>query len=193
MFKRLMLASAFLFASTVAANAVVLFSDDFNANVRGNNRVPIGWQVTSGRVNLQNPFAGQGIQIDMDGNTTAVSRIQTLATFNFVAGRTYEFAFSYGKRVNAVQYIGFGAGSFTSQLSAGGPAMTQMLQHAFTFVATSNFSSKLMFSGVVGNRAGMFIDNVRLSDVTPVPLPPGALLLVTGLCGISVLSRRRDG
>jgi hypothetical protein len=190
MLKKLMTSVVFLGLAAGAADAVTVYSDSFDANPRRNGTAPIGWTITSGSVNLVRRFPGQGVQVDMDGRTASPARIQTNQIFNFVSGNKYTISFSYGKSVTTTQEVNFGAGSFTQNLSVTGAATPNMLQHAYAFVVTSAFSSRLSFWSNFGNRSGVFVDNVQIS-VTPVPVPAALPLLLTGIGGIGALSRRR--
>jgi hypothetical protein len=101
MFKKFLLASAFLVGGTVASHAVVIFADNFDANTIGNNKTPAGWVLDYGNVDIIgagsfNFYPGNGRYIDMNGSSRQSGGIHTLNTFNFLAGKTYTVSFDYG-------------------------------------------------------------------------------------------------
>jgi hypothetical protein len=192
MMKKILLTGAALFGLATAANAVVLFTDNFEGNTNGTGVTPVNWTVTGGSVDVVSTFGAQGHQIDMDGASLNTAVIETNAGFNILAGNTYKIDFDYGTKspnfeIMTVQLGSFGAGvlNFTG-------AMASLVHASFTFLATSNFpAAKLMFSGFVGTSNGMLLDNVSLEQLSPIPLPPGALLFGTGLFGLGALARHR--
>jgi hypothetical protein len=191
MFKKFVLSAAALVCCATASQAVVLFSDDFNANAVGVSKTPIGWTVTAGSVDVVKAYPTSGKQIDLDGLSTTPAVIKTRAAFNFARGNAYKISFDYGKKTNTFEMLTFGVGSFGSGVISFGASLPLMVHTSFTFLATSNFSSKLFFSGFVGTSNGLVIDNVLLETVTPVPVPPAMFLFGMGLCGLGGLARTR--
>jgi hypothetical protein len=194
MLKSILTAAAFVLVGSTASQAVVLFQDNFDGNTTGVNKTPVGWTVTAGAVDVVASYGGQGRQIDLDSNASAVAAvIQTNAVFTFAAGNAYKITFDYGRRLTGTELAVFGAGGFGGVAGVfGNTPVPTMLGTTFTFYATTSFTAPLFFSGLVGNSRGLLIDNVKLETVTPVPVPPAMLLLATGLFGIGALGQRRD-
>ncbi len=169
----------------------MLFSDNFNANPLGVSATPAGWNVTRGSVDVVRPYPVQGRQIDMDGVSRAPAVMQTQTAFHFKSGYIYKLSFDYGKRSPSQQFLRFGVGSITDNLTASGPIFAQLVRHSFSFAVTSGFDASILFSGVKGRKAGMMLDNVMLEEISTIPLPPAAMLLGSGLVGLGALKRRR--
>jgi hypothetical protein len=191
MMKRVLLAGAALMALSGAANALVLFSDDFNSNPVAPGITPSGWAVTQGSVDGVSGYGGH-LQIDMKG-AGGDGGIKTLAGFNLTTGNVYKVSFDYGALSGALQALevsigGFSAGVFNSAVQ------NSLINVSFLFSVSSDISAAaLAFTGfgLTPSNDGLLLDNVLLEQVTPVPLPPAAVLLATGLMGIGALGRKR--
>jgi hypothetical protein len=192
MMKKLLMAGAGLFALTGASHAVVLFEDNFNANPIGNNTVPAGWTVPVGSVDVVSLYPGESRQIDLDGSTNNGGALQSVQTFDLMAGRSYTLSFDYGKNGAGAEAMSFNIGSKGSGVLNLFGAMPIMDSITFTFVALStelgvtlNFASYF-----TADNQGLVLDNVRFEELTPVPVPPALLLLGTGIFGMGALARR---
>jgi hypothetical protein len=197
MIKKVLLAGAAMFTLSVPAHAVVLYSDNFDANVQGLNAAPSGWTVSNGTVDIiGTPGAFPWYpttNIDMNGSTSDGGKITTLATFNLVAGQQYKISFDYGnnKNSNGVEQMTFGIGGYTGVLNVPG-AVPSLLSNSFTFVAAVSVAGASLFfedtGATDGDNGGVILDNVKLSAV---PLPAAAPLLISGLMGLGLIARRR--
>ncbi len=191
MMKKILLAAGVLLVGSTAANAVILFSDNFNANPVANATTPAGWVLNVGTVDVTNAFGG--VNVDMNGQAALPAAIETASSFNVVAGQSYKLSFDFGVvgsgfEVLTFDFAGYSAGSVSFGPSVGLSAA------AFTFVAAISGPSVLSFSGLPGTGSGMILDNVlleSLAPVSPVPIPPAALLLGSGLIGLGALGRKR--
>jgi hypothetical protein len=206
MFKKFLLASAFLVGGTVASHAVVIFADDFSGATKGLGNAPLtnaptGWVVDYGAVDvigagLFNFYPGNNNYIDMNGSTRQSGGIHTLNTFNFLAGKTYTVSFDYGNNPNSANngstetltasVLGF-PGITISQVGS----IANFITQSFSFTALANFSSALYFAGSGTNdndNGGIILDNVSLSTV---PVPAALPLLAAGLGVLGFAGRRR--
>jgi hypothetical protein len=200
MFKKFLLASALLVSSTVASNAAVLFTDNFDSSPLALNSTPIGWTLDYGSLDVIGPdynfYPGTGNHIDMNGSTNQSGGMHTNAVFNFIAGNTYTLSFNYGNNANSANngstetlvatVLGF-PGVTIDQVGA----IASYLVGSYSFTALSNFSSALYFnaSGTNdGDNGGLILDNVSLSVV---PVPAALPLLAAGLGVLGFAGRRR--
>lgn len=200
MFKKFLLASALLVSTTVASNAAVLFTDNFDSSPLALNSTPIGWTVDYGFVDVIGPdynfYPGTGNHIDMNGSKKQSGGMHTNAVFSFLAGNTYTLSFNYGNNANSANngstetlvatVLGF-PGVTINQVGA----IASYLVGSYSFTALSNFSSALYFnaSGTNdGDNGGLILDNVSLSVV---PVPAALPLLAAGLGVLGFAGRRR--
>ncbi len=201
MFKKFLLASAFLVGGTVASHAVVIFADNFDANGTGINKTPANWVLDYGSVDVIGtgffPFyPGNGNYIDMNGSTQQSGGIHTANAFNFLAGKTYTVTFNYGNNSNSANngstetlvasVLGF-PGITINQVGS----IANFITTSFSFTALADFSSALYFAGSGtndGDNGGIILDNVSLSTV---PVPAALPLLAAGLGVLGFAGRRR--
>jgi hypothetical protein len=91
-------------AGTSRAGPVVVFSDDFNGETPGTNRVPSNWTVTGGTVDIigsgPNGTAfdwmagtGHGYYIDLDGTSQQAGLMTAKQTFDLLPGFQYTLSF----------------------------------------------------------------------------------------------------
>jgi hypothetical protein len=200
MFKKTLLAGVFLIAAASTANAVTLFSDDFNSDTLSLNSSLLNWSVTNGTVDVigENPspffnfYPGNGNYLDMDGSTSQAGTIKSNQVFNLVAGNSYTISFDYGKNDVNAESLNFGIGSVASTLVLAIGGIPTLLSNTFTFTALANEANvQLYFSALGGDNQGPVLDNVVLTSVSAVPLPAAAPLLVMGLMSLGALARRR--
>ena len=169
------------------------FSGGFTTLGAGSTVMP-GWKVTSGSVDLINGYwqaADGGYSLDMSGNT-AGTIAQTLT--GLVAGKKYLLTFDLASNPTGpagVKTLTASVGG-TSGLFAFDPAghtttdmgwQTEKLQ----FTATGP-TTLLQFASGSNSAWGPALDNVA---VAPVPVPLGALFVLSGLGSILLLRRRR--
>jgi hypothetical protein len=202
MFKSFLLASALLVSTTVASNAAVLFSDNFDTNLQGLNSTPTGWGTVFGSVDIIGtpgafPWYSSGNQVDMNGSTGVGGLIYTFSTWNFLAGKQYNISFDYGnnKNSNGVEQLFFGLTDLSTYLTEGvlnvSGAVPNLLHYSVTFTLLSNFTGSLGFQdggSSQDDNGGVIIDNVVLSAV---PLPAALPLLAAGLGVLGFAGRRR--
>ena len=185
---------AVLLSAAGAANAVTVFSDNFNADVTRRNTVSFlgGWSVASGTVDIigSSPLLfdlipGNGNYIDLDGSTFNAGVFSK--ALQLTGGVTYTASFdlagSQRGDINKVD-VAFGATLSTYTLASADPLGTASL--VFTPVATGLYS--LSFANRGGDLFGALLDNV---SVTAVPKPSTYALMLAGLAGMGAVVRRR--
>jgi hypothetical protein len=198
MFKTSALAAVLGLTLSSAASATVIFADDFDSNTGVLNGTPSGWDVSNGTVDIIprssdgafNFFPGNGLYIDMDGSTGNAGRIDTVATFNAVAGYSYSISFDYGRNGSGTETLtfGFGGSSFTLVIDGTNSLSNAFTTFTLTFTALTTGTSTLFFEAAGSDNQGPVIDNVSLAAV---PVPAGGLLLLGALGGLAALRRRK--
>ncbi len=193
---KIILLSACL-AGSSAANATDLFQDDFEADSIGYSLTNLSkWTMTDGSVDVigvgtpYDFFPGNGKYIDLDGSTGNAAVMQTLASFNLLAGSTYTLSFDLGGSArwdgdNSVT-VSLGAFSETFTLASNAPLTSYSRQ----FSVASNMTSSLMFDHAGSDNMGLILDNVALS--APVPEPETWAMLLAGLALLGVNARRKS-
>lgn len=157
-----------------------------------------GWTVGSGSVDLVNTLwiAQDGTQaVDLDGSAVG-SIYQDIA--GLIVGAAYRVSF-YMSGNNAgnptIKTMDVTAGGTTTGYSfddTGGGAATGVWEfNTFDFVAGLTTERLTFASTTNGNFFGPALDNVSISQLAPVPLPAGGLLLIGGLAGLGALRRTR--
>lgn len=178
--------------SSASSAATVIFSDNFDGEVRELNASLDNWAVTNGTVDVIGTgffqLAGLGTYLDLDGSTNNAGRITTLASFSYAAGQQYELAFSYGKNGTAFETLSFGFGDWSASLSLAAGALPGFTSAVFSFTALTSGTSGLFFENSGGDNQGALLDNVKLSVV---PLPASGLMLIGGLAALAALRRRK--
>ena len=212
MIKKLLLASVFAGLFVGAAQAATIFSDNFNSNTADQlNGVPTGWSLEFGVVDIIGQGGGydwyptNGRYIDLDGSigsTGQLSALLTNSSFNLAAG-TYTLSFDYGINHNdgsdsdlifaGVYSSGPGVSFITSvDANALNHSLSTFAGYSVSFVlASAVVGAQFFIAGYsVGNvdQSGGIIDNFQVSEV---PLPGAALLLLSGLAGIAGFGRKR--
>ena len=195
-----------LLAGPTLANAVTIFTDNFNGVSSSLNTAPAGWQVVNGTVDtIAN--GGFGIScrgatggcVDLDGSTSNAGNLRTTATFGFSSGVDYSLTayLSGNQRGGASDSLTFGISDGSSNLCStavsGVAPSAPFAQYTCFFTAASSFSGFIFFDHAGGDNIGMILDDVRLEsrgNGTSIPEPGSLVLLGLGLAGLG-LSRRR--
>ena len=125
-----------------------------------------------------------------DGSTGNAAVMQTLASFNLLAGSTYTLSFDLGGSArwdgdNSVT-VSLGDYSETFTLASNAPLTSYSRQIS----VTSNLTSSLMFDHAGNDNMGLILDNVALS--APVPEPETWAMLLAGLALLGVNARRKS-
>ncbi|MBK9346515.1 MAG: PEPxxWA-CTERM sorting domain-containing protein [Burkholderiales bacterium] len=183
---------AALFALSAAAQATTVFSDNFDANPLELNKVPAGWTVTDGTVDIIGPgfysycAAGQGKCIDLDGSTWNAGVLSK--SFDLTAGVQYTASFELAgnhRGGSDTGTVSFGSQSLNFNLASN--AVFSAYQLVFTPGATGTYS--LSFANNGGDNIGALLDNV---SVTAVPEPETYAMLLAGLGLIGAAQRRKS-
>jgi hypothetical protein len=192
MSKTSMLIAAAALLAAGAANATVVFSDNFDANATGLNAVPSGWTVSDGTVDIIGAgyfdfLPGNGKYIDMDGSTSNAGTLSR--SLSLVGGTPYVLSFELAgnRRNGAVESVAVSFGSASSTHTLPQSAGFTPFSLAFTPATSGNFA--LSFAGAGGDNIGMLLDRVA---VTAVPEPQTYALLALGLLAVGAAVRRRQ-
>ena len=152
------------------------------------------WTVSAGTVDWIGTYwdgSGPGADksVDLSGNSLgAISQTIT----GLVANQVYQLSFDLArnKDLGSVQTMIASLGGFTSATMTATTDAPNWTSFVMTFLWTGPASSVLTLSATtsVGCCYGPAIDNVALSAV---PVPPAAILFLSGLAGLTALGRRR--
>ena len=195
------IAAAMAFAG--AANAAILFSEDFSdeATADGTQLNYTGFDqfgVSGGTVDLI-LSGGYGITcetigcVDLDGSTGQAGLLSS--PLNFLGGVTY----SVNARLSGNQR---GGANDTGTSSVGAYTLNWNLaasdgfaDYNFSFSFATDTVASLSFKDDGRDNIGTILDRVSITydDVSAVPLPASALLLIGGLGGMGALRLRRRG
>ncbi len=111
----------------------------------------------------------------------------------FNVGQQYRLTFDYGNNQysNNNEILSFGAGGASGSIAING-FVPNLIRHSFTFTATTNMSNVFFAdTGTTGgDYGGPILDNI---DISAVPLPAAAPLLIGALGGLAAIRRRRAG
>ncbi len=181
--------------ATLPAHAAVVFSDSFDANARGLNRVPAGWTVSNGTVDIIGTGffdlqPGNGNYIDLDGSVGNAGdlSIQLTLTGGVLHTLSYDLAGSQRGDRNTVN-IAFGSSTDSQSLASSVPFSTFTLD--FTPLATGSYT--LMFSHAGGDNLGLLLDRVVVTSFPRgnVPEPASLALALLGLAAAGAARRRK--
>lgn len=186
--------AAILLSAAGTANAVTIFSDNFNTDALALNATTFvgGWTVSAGTVDLIGPglydlMPGNGRYVDLDGSSGDAGVFDKLLALT--GGVTYSASFqlagSQRGDTNVVD-VAFGTTLNTYTLASADPLGTFTL--IFTPVTSGSFA--LTFANRGGDNVGALLDNVAVN--TAIPEPSSYALMLAGLAGMGAIARRRD-
>lgn len=205
---RHVLVVAALVASS-AAQAVTIFSTDFNSEVPGlglnpGTKAPTGFTIVPdgngmlGSVDIidnsaLNTAVGNGFFIDLDGTTQRAGILST--TLNLTGGTTYvaSFQLAGNNRSPYDDSVVVNFGSTTQQgpyilLPANTPFTTYTL--SFTPATTGAYTLSFLNNSLTSDNMGALLDNVSVSTAA-VPEPESLALMLAGLASVAWVARRR--
>ncbi len=179
-----------------AAQAVPIFADTFDSNALGLNKVPTGWSVSDGSVDIIGKnfsgtsfdlLPGHGAYIDLDGSTGNAGLLFT--TLNLTGGMQYTATFDLAgsQRGSPLETgtVSFGSSLLNYSLAP----TTGFSAYTMSFTPATTGQYLLSFQNAGGDNIGALLDNVAVTAV--VPEPGTYALLGAGLLAIGFVSRRR--
>jgi hypothetical protein len=187
------------------AQAATVFFDDFESNtlgtpiVNGTQNIS-GWTVTDGTVDVIGTgfyqWYGTGRYLDMNGSSGTPGRIER-AIGGLTAGRSYTLSFNYGynQYSGTNERLSFGIANLMGALNpddfeAVVWSAPGLASYSFKASATSHSLFFADSGETPWDNGGPILDNVRI-ELSPVPLPAAAPLLVAALGGLALFRRRR--
>ncbi|MEA3213070.1 MAG: hypothetical protein QOE70_6127 [Chthoniobacter sp.] len=208
----LVLAAVGALAFTTHAQAVTIFSDNFDDENGGNGALNynsfVKWDVAPGTVDLIGngyydylAITGQGnhgLYVDMDGSTGAAGTMTTKSSLLTLAPGNYILSYGLAGNSTYVSYPGSYPGPDTVNVSVqvglAGTSYTLVATdpyaiHTLAFTLTSTTSASIMFQGIGGDNVGLLLDDVKLDKV-----PDGgntAVLLGLATLGLGMVGMAR--
>lgn len=189
-------ALALVLFSSSAAQAIPLFSDNFNGEAQALNTTLDNWTVSDGTIDVIGTgffdfYSGNGNYLDLDGSSGNAGKITTTSNFSFLAG-TYTLSFDLGGSTRGdTNTVTVALGSFFSEtFTLPSSAPLQTFVRTFTF-ASSNGTGTLSFDHTGGDNLGLILDNVLLDFSAPTTVPEPSTLALLSLAGLLGLRRRR--
>lgn len=182
--------------TTSAAQAIPLFSDNFNGEAQALNTSLDNWTVSDGTIDVIGTgffdfYPGNGNYLDLDGSSGNAGKITTNSSFSFLAG-TYTLRFDLGGSTRGdSNTMTVALGSFFSEtFTLPSSAPLQTITRTFTF-GSSNGTGALSFDHTGGDNLGLILDNVLLDFRAPTTVPEPSTLALLSLAGLLGLRRRR--
>ena len=209
---KIILAAAISLATACgSASAQTLFFDDFDNEFPGLNRVPNGWTVTNGTVDiigngpngtLFDARPNNGYYIDLDGssNPPNAGRLALATGLSFAAGTAYELSFDLGNSGTAPNTMTYGI-DFASALdvmasvtrpTVGDPSdVGQFRRVSLIFTAPGATTGRIFFDHQGGDLNGLLLDDVRVAVAIPEPQTYALLLAGLGLLGFAARRKKQ--
>jgi hypothetical protein len=193
MFIRKLIAVAAMLAGASAAQAVTVFSDNFDADIQGLNTTSFvqGWSVANGTVDTIGTgffelLPGQGNYIDLDGSSSQAGVFSNSVTLT--GGVTYTMSYAISGNMR-------GAGNDTVDVAFGTASNTHVIGQydalntmSLSFTPTTSGSYGFSFYNHGGDNQGAILDQVT---ITAVPEPETYAMLLAGLAAVGFAARRR--
>jgi Protein of unknown function (DUF642) len=179
------------------AYAAPIFSDNFEGNTTGLNKIPTGWSISNGgTVDIVGTgqfgitcAGGAGNCIDLDGSSGKSGNLSSPnVTLQQNQVYTVSFDLSGNQRIAAqtdLVTVSLGGSSFALSILGNAAFGT----HTFSFTPATTGTFNLSFLDNSSNNVGAILDNVSIS---PVPLPAAYALFVAGLGLFGAVARRRN-
>ncbi len=207
-------ASIAMWLVSAPANAVVMFSDNFDADVTGLNAPGglINWTIDNGTVDVIHSgsysidcVGGTGKCIDMDGSTGNGGRIISKQTFTLLPGQTWSLnGLISGNQRGTVTGDTWIAGfvdaatlAFVASASGTVASSDPYTSHGLTLSFGSPTTLRAFFEDPGIDNIGFILDDVTLEcrgtacAAASVPEPGMLALLGGGLMGLALNRRRR--
>jgi hypothetical protein len=193
MFIRKLIAVAAMLAGASAAQAVTVFSDNFDADIQGLNTTSFvqGWSVANGTVDTIGTgffelLPGQGNYIDLDGSSSQAGVFSN--SVSLTGGVTYTMSYAISGNMR-------GAGNDTVDVAFGTASNTHVIGQydalntmSLSFTPTTSGSYGFSFYNHGGDNQGAILDQVT---ITAVPEPETYAMLLAGLAAVGFAARRR--
>ncbi len=190
-----------------AANAAIIFSEDFTGEAAGGSVLNFTgfdqFTVSQGVVDIISSggfgitcVGGTGGCVDLDGSTPGTNPTSELTStaINFLPGFLYTLSFDIsgnqrGQPSDTTQ-VSVSNGVLAAQsvtLASADPFQTNSYQFS---VLAPVLASIIFFTPGASDNFGLILDNVRV-DAVQIPLPAAAPLLLFGLAGLGAIARRK--